>query len=83
MSSQVQSYPPIQSPLIDPGTGMITNIWSKWMSGLYIQTGTSNSTSLTSLIATVATIQSQISTINGTLTGLQNQINSFGVGRQL
>lgn len=81
-STVVQSYPPIQSPMID-SRGLVTPVWSKWFNQNYIQSGSSSSTTLTSLIQTVAALTLIVNGNSDDITELQNEVNSIGVGRQL
>ena len=69
--------------MIDPKTGMVSFMWSKWFSGLYIQTGGSASTSFTSLITTVQEQALEITALQNTVAQLTNEFGSLTVGRQL
>ncbi len=83
--SVVQAYPPVQVPICDRN-GVATPVWVKWFESNYIQTGGSSSTTLTSLIATVATQAAEIAALQAqiaNLVPLQNQVNGLSVGRQL
>lgn len=79
----IQSLPPIQSPMIDPKTGFVTQVWSKWFNQNYIQTGGSSSTTLTSLITTVELLTTEVNANTTNITAMQGQVNGLGVGRQL
>jgi len=82
-SSVVQSYPPIQSPVVDLKSGIVSPVWSKWFNQNYIQSGGSSSTTLTSLIQTVAALTLVVNQNTADIKALQGQVNGLGVGRQL
>ncbi len=79
----VQSYPPVQTPLIDMNTGFVTQVWAKWFNQNYIQSGSSSSTTLTSLIATVAAQAVTITSLQTSNTALQKQVNGLSCGSVL
>lgn len=73
---------PYKSPLSDQN-GIVSPVWAKWLNQIFLKTGGTSSTSLTSLETTVANQAIEITAINTTLTSLQSQINGLGVGRDL
>lgn len=78
----VQAYPPVQVPLLG-SNGLLNPVWAKWFQQSYVQSGGSSSTTLTSLIATVAIQATEISTLQTENTALQKQVNGLSCGRQL
>lgn len=80
MTAIVQSFPPVQTPLIGQN-GILHPVWAKWFQQNYIQTGSSSSTTLTSLIATVAEQATEISSLQEAVTTLQNE--TIGTGHYL
>ena len=77
------TLPPIQAPLVDQ-RGILTHVWAIWFNNVNEQTGGTGSTSLASLITTVAEQAVEISTLQTQVSDLQIEVlNGLTVGRQL
>lgn len=82
MSNQVLSPAPYQSQIVDK-SGMLTIPWVNWIRQLYIQTGAASSTSLTSLINTVAELSAQVTSNTADIGMLQTEVNDLNLGHEL
>lgn len=62
------NVPPVNTPLVDPKTGMMTAPWKGWFRTLYSQLAQGQSG--TAGLAKLTTTQGSISVINGIVTSL-------------
>lgn len=76
------TIPPIQAPLVDQ-RGILTHVWAIWFNNVNEQTGGSGSTSLASLITTVAEQAAEIADLQALTDTQQEQIDSISVGHYL
>lgn len=70
---------PYGNPMVSKD-GLLTPIWSKWIGQLFIQTGGSTSTSLSSVITTVATLSTTVTAQSAEISTLIDQVNGLSVG---
>lgn len=80
MSNTTLPPAPYQSPMVDKSQKM-TPPWVNWFRQLFIQTGGSSSTSLASLIITVATLNATVATLQTNVSVMQDEIDGLEQGR--
>lgn len=82
MSNTVLPPAPYGSPMVDKKQ-MLTPAWTNWVRQLFVQTGGNSSTSLASLIITVANLSATVTTLESEISSLEIEVNGLSQGRQI